>query len=600
MDADGRTLRDQRRRGQEHGKQSGVESHAAHYNLRIRKKRRGRAALIAALILTLAASSISGVVHDSSGGVVSGAAVIIRVESGSEQRVTTGPDGRFSVDVAEARDVTVIVRAGGFAEKQERVTDVARPLQIVLAPAQLLEQVTVTASRTEQRLGDIPASINVLHAEEIRMSPAVVADDVLRQIPTFSLFRRTSSLSSHPTAQGVSLRGIGPSGVSRTLVLVDGAPFNDPFGGWVYWTRVPLESVDRIEVVDGSSSSLYGNYAMGGVINIVTSRATRRTLELKPQYGNHDSPKLDYFASDVWGKVGVTVDGSLFNTDGFPIVAPAERGIIDNNATVKFQNFNGKVDYRPTDRLQAFFRAGYFSEDRGNGKILEVNDTRWTSASGGVRIRMPDESDLQVSVNGDFETFHSTFFAVTPPSATVAPRSIVRLTVDQVVPTNAVAASSSGRRRSAPSSISAPAPTGTGWMATARRMATTPAPGPVVPPVQNAVLALKRVSGGNAAQHRRVRPGHPDAAPEPDGDAQRAHRSVAELRRAQPRGQRAVGHADREQPAAAGSRRHRLQPAHRRDVPPDRAGQHLGGHQLRASARRRSTSCIASSASAPC
>ena len=241
------------------------------------EERPGRTALIAALILALAASSISGIVQDASGGVVSGASVIIRVESGPEQRVTTGPDGRFSVDVAEARDATVIVRAGGFAEKQERVTDLARPLQIVLAPAQLLEQVTVTASRTEQRLGDIPASINVIHAEEIRMSPAVVADDVLRAIPTFSLFRRTSSLSSHPTAQGVSLRGIGPSGVSRTLVLVDGAPFNDPFGGWVYWTRVPLESVDRIEVVDGSSSSLYGNYAMGGVINIVTSRAARRT-----------------------------------------------------------------------------------------------------------------------------------------------------------------------------------------------------------------------------------------------------------------------------------------------------------------------------------
>ena len=157
----------------------------------------------------------------------------------------------------------------------------------------------------------------MLHSDEIRNSPAVVADDVLRQIPTFSLFRRTSSLSSHPTTQGVSLRGIGPSGVSRTLVLVDGAPFNDPFGGWVYWTRVPLESLDRIEVVDGSSSSLCGNYAMGGVINIVTSRAARRTIELKPQYGNQNSRKLDYGLSDVWGKVGVVVDGGIFNTDAF-------------------------------------------------------------------------------------------------------------------------------------------------------------------------------------------------------------------------------------------------------------------------------------------
>src|SRR4029077_1714094 len=153
----------------------------------------------------------------------------------------------------------------------------------VLMPATLLETVVVTATRTEQRLGDVPASVSVMTREEIQASPAVVADDVLRQIPTFSLFRRTSSLVAQPTTQGVSLRGIGPSGQSRTLVLLDGIPFNDPFGGWVYWTRVPLISVDRIEVTEDTASSLYGNYAMGGVINIVTSRPTPRTVEFKPQ-----------------------------------------------------------------------------------------------------------------------------------------------------------------------------------------------------------------------------------------------------------------------------------------------------------------------------
>src|SRR5207253_5815369 len=121
-------------------------------------------------------------------------------------------------------------------------------LDLVVVPAARLEDVTVTATRSEQRLGDVPASVSILRGDEIRQSPAVVADDVLRQIPTFSLFRRTSSLSSHPTAQGVSLRGIGPSGVSRTLVLIDGVPFNDPFGGWVYWSRVRLESTERIEI----------------------------------------------------------------------------------------------------------------------------------------------------------------------------------------------------------------------------------------------------------------------------------------------------------------------------------------------------------------
>src|SRR6185436_19330688 len=87
----------------------------------------GRTTVIAALILALAASSISGVVHDSSGGVVPGAAVIVRA-SGSEQRVTTGPDGPFTVDAPGTVDVVIVVRAGGFAEKMQRVDDVSRSI----------------------------------------------------------------------------------------------------------------------------------------------------------------------------------------------------------------------------------------------------------------------------------------------------------------------------------------------------------------------------------------------------------------------------------------------------------------------------------------
>ena len=132
---------------------------------------------------------------------------------------------------------------------------------------------------------------------------------MLRLVPTFSLFRRTSSLSAHPDAQGVSLRGIGPSGVSRTLVLIDGVPFNDPFGGWVYWTRVPLESVDRIEVVDGTSSSVYGNYAMGGVINIVSARPRPRTFELRTQYGNKQQPQGRLLRQRRVGQGGRVVRG---------------------------------------------------------------------------------------------------------------------------------------------------------------------------------------------------------------------------------------------------------------------------------------------------
>jgi hypothetical protein len=200
--------------------------------------------LLLAILLaaqSAAAPALSGVVRDGSGQVVPGAVVIVRVNPGREQQTLTGDDGRFSLPVTAGGDIVLIVRAPSFAENRQTIAagGATAEVQVTLQPATLSETVTVTATRMEQRLRDVPASVNVITQEDIRRSPAVVADDVLRQIPTFSLFRRTSSLASHPTAQGVSLRGIGPSGVSRTLVLLDGVPFNDPFGGWVYWTRVP-------------------------------------------------------------------------------------------------------------------------------------------------------------------------------------------------------------------------------------------------------------------------------------------------------------------------------------------------------------------------
>jgi iron complex outermembrane receptor protein len=391
--------------------------------------------MVLALLLSLsmaAAPSVTGVVKDSSGGAVSGAAVLLQTPAGVQQQTVTGPDGRFSFETAPSEPSTLVIRAGGFGEVQKPINGSAE-LDITLSPAGLLETVIVTPSRSEQRLGDTPASVSLLSSTQIQQSPAVMADDVLRQVPSFSLFRRANSISAQPTTQGVSLRGIGPSGQSRTLVLLDGIPFNDPFGGWVYWTRVPLISVDRIEVTEDTASSLYGNYAMGGVINIVTSRPTPRTVEFKPQYGNHSSPKADVFASDAWGKAAVGFEGTFFNTDGFPIVTD-ERGPIDTNANVKYRNVSGKAEYNPTDAIHLFGRIGHFTEDRVNGKVGEVNDTNWNTGSGGVRIRMPDASELQSRVFVDRQNAHFNFLAVN----TAITRQTVRLATDQHVPTNGV------------------------------------------------------------------------------------------------------------------------------------------------------------------
>jgi outer membrane receptor protein involved in Fe transport len=387
---------------------------------------------------TPANRSIEVTVLDTQGLPIIGAQVAATLPVGNLRRTAASSTERFTLTGLVPGVYTVRVTALGF-QHQDLTVDVtseaSQAVEVRLRPAGPTEQLIVTATRSEQRIADVPASINVVTSRQIEQSPAVVADDVLRQIPTFSLFRRTSSIASHPTAQGVSLRGVGPSGVSRTLVMLDNVPFNDPFGGWVYWTRVPLMDTDRIEIVEGATSSLYGNYAMGGVINIVTHRAEPRTIVFKPQYGNRSTPKMDLFASDVWGKLGITLHATSFDTDGYTIVAEEERGRIDIPANVEYQTASVKLDYNPTDRLNMFFRGGVFSEDRSNGKIDEVNDTNWKFGSGGVALRFADGSNVDARLFFDRQKFHSTFFAV---PASTPPRNNLNLTLDQHVPTNAV------------------------------------------------------------------------------------------------------------------------------------------------------------------
>jgi len=381
---------------------------------------------------------IEATVLDEQGLPILGAQITATQRPGNLSRTATSATERFTLEGLAPGVYTVRISALGFQFQEVSVdlsSQTTQTVEVRLRPAGITEQLVVTATRSEQRIADVPASVSIVSAEQIERSPAVVADDVLRQVPTFSLFRRTSSLAANPTAQGVSLRGIGPSGVSRTLVLLDDIPFNDPFGGWVYWTRVPLMNTERIEIIDGATSSLYGNYAMGGVINIVTNRPTPGTLIFKPQYGNRATPKMDLFASAFWGKLGVTFDATTLQTDGYRIVAQEERGAVDNEANVRYQNVSGKLDYSPSDRVNLFFRAGVFDEKRNNGKIGELNDTNWQSGNGGVRLRLSDGSNVDGRIFFDRVDFFQNTYAV--PAATPA-RSQSNLSLEKTVPTNAL------------------------------------------------------------------------------------------------------------------------------------------------------------------
>jgi outer membrane receptor for monomeric catechols len=120
-------------------------------------------------------------------------------------QVVTDGDGQFVFEGVTASNGTLIVRARGFAQAEQRwsgwsaTKSEPSALVIVLAPASLAEQVTVTAARTETRLGETAASVVVLTTKELSTTAAVTLDDALRQVPGFQLFRRSGSRSANPT-----------------------------------------------------------------------------------------------------------------------------------------------------------------------------------------------------------------------------------------------------------------------------------------------------------------------------------------------------------------------------------------------------------------
>ncbi len=234
------------------------------------------------------------------------------------------------------------------------------------------DQVVVSANRDETKAHSVPAQVTVLEREDLEASPETTLDGLLRQVPGFSLFRRAGSRVAHPTTQGASLRGLGPNGAGRTLVLLDGVPLNDPFGGWVYWSRVPTGYLQKIEVLRGGASDLWGSSALAGVIHLLTAAPTRAELGLGLEAGERREGKLSFSA----GRPGRFLDLRLFDTGGYFVLDADQRGAIDIPATSQHASTLAKVLTSVGQRATVQTQANLFAEERGNGTPLTGNRTQ--------------------------------------------------------------------------------------------------------------------------------------------------------------------------------------------------------------------------------
>lgn len=298
-----------------------------------------------------------------------------------------------------------------------------------------IEPLQTSITVTEKIEAEVAGVVSRFDDTELESRPGLNLDDRLRDVPGFSLFRRSPSLATHPTAQGVSLRGIGSSGASRTLVLFDNLPANDPFGGWVYWSRFNPEALDRVEVSRTASSSLFGDRAMGGAITIFTPSPEQRHFHGAFEAGNTGVFDARGGYAERFGALGASVFVRAFATDGYYITPASIRGAIDTRAGVDFVTGDVKLDYfGSSDRLS--FKTNILAERRENGTVIQKNSTSLGTV--GLTYNRNDFSLMAYHSRGEF---HSNF------STPLAGRNAERATFDQRLPSEDWGASGLWARR---------------------------------------------------------------------------------------------------------------------------------------------------------
>jgi outer membrane cobalamin receptor len=336
---------------------------------------RSRALIVMTLCLgagTPAVAAVTGTVRDLAGSPIEGATVATASRSTSPCSTRSASDGTFELACAEPGAV-VHIEAAGFETVD--LTATSRPMVAVLSPPSYSESVVVTATRAEEIRTSGAAPVTVLSAAALQLTPPAPLDDALRLVPGFSLFRRTTSRAANPTTQGAGLRGLSASGASRALVMSDGVPLNDPFGGWVYWSRVPVTALDRVEVVRGGASDLYGADALAGVVQVLTRTPEGPGARVDLEAATHTTGRASLYLADARGPWKISGAAETFSTDGYVLVPEDQRGPVDVNATLDYTSARVASGYSSSPRFFVRLTGDVYGEHRGNGTPVQTNST---------------------------------------------------------------------------------------------------------------------------------------------------------------------------------------------------------------------------------
>lgn len=258
-------------------------------------------------------------------------------------------------------------------------------------PKRVTEDLVVTATRTERTASDLPVSASVVASEAIREAPVRTVDDLVRTIPGLNL-PLASSRVTFPSNLTFSMRGVGPN---RGLVLLDGVPINDAFLGAVQWNKVAVASLERVEVARGGASSLFGNLALGGTLQLVSRRVDESGVAVDLSYGSYSTllgtVRAEHRISESVG-VGLIVDG--YDSDGYVRSVPSDRTPLDEPYANKGINAQLRVDLGQRGGTSGFVRANVLSNRLSQGTPIGFNKKRITDLAAGGTLPVGSMGEL--------------------------------------------------------------------------------------------------------------------------------------------------------------------------------------------------------------
>ncbi len=223
-----------------------------------------------------------------------------------------------------------------------------------------IEEVVVTATRYEEGISSVPAYITVISKEDINNSTAQNIPDMLRTEAGVLV----NDITGNRREVTVDIRGFGETGAFNTLVLVDGRRINEADISGTDWTLIPLERVERIEIIRGGSGAvLYGDNASGGVINIITKKGEDFETGAAIAYGSYDTYKGNAYISGSTEDLSYSLNGTFYSSDGYR-----------DNSKTEAKDVGVNMDYFLSNHLKLNLSGGYHHDDIGMpGSLRESN-----------------------------------------------------------------------------------------------------------------------------------------------------------------------------------------------------------------------------------